>query len=80
MAIAYSAQDSPTFNALADQWNAWGNRNIGRACGVDGEGRYGRGTMLRVTDQVECVDGPALNADPLMSASSRRVLRGTGEP
>jgi len=38
MAIAYSAQDSPTFNALADQWNAWGNRNIGRACGVDGMG------------------------------------------
>ena len=29
MAIAYDQQDIPTFNALADQWNAWVRQHFG---------------------------------------------------
>lgn len=29
MATAYAAQDIPTFNALADQWNAWVRQHFG---------------------------------------------------
>jgi len=29
MATAYAAQDIPTFNALADQWNAWVRQYFG---------------------------------------------------
>ena len=30
MAVAYTNQDTTTFNALADQWNAWVYRNFGQ--------------------------------------------------
>jgi hypothetical protein len=52
IATAYSAQDSPTFNALADQWHAWGNRNMVEPVVWIVKGMR-RETMLRMADQVE---------------------------